>query len=197
MQRVTDPADPRRCQGNFPDSQCWNFAEHGSDYCAGHGGVSTALIEEQRMYNLVEVQHRQSLTKFADHDAIKSLREEIGLVRLLIERRLNLVKNDTDLMAACGPVNTMLLTVERLVKSAHSLEQSLGSLLSKQTVARLGQALCQIVVEELEGIENYEAIIDRISERVVSTISKANNNESQLALPAPLTQAPAGDEYVG
>jgi hypothetical protein len=177
MNRVTDPADPKRCQAAAPDGQCMNEQEHGASTCKAHGGRSTAETEEKKLYLLTEARYRTRLAQLAEHEEVKSLREEIALARMLIERRFDLIKNDNDLLNACGPINTMLLTVERLVKSAHTIEQNLGALLAKPTVLKLGQQMCEIVVTELEGIENYEAIVDRITSRVIDSISKANNPE--------------------
>lgn len=177
MKRVTDPADPRRCKHSFPHEQCWNEAEAGCDNCLAHGGKSTALAEEKRLYQLAEVEDRAKLAHFSTHERIKSLREEIGLVRLLIEKRINLIKNEADLLAACGPLNSMFLTLEKLIKSCHTLDQSLGELLSKDTVVRLGQTICNIVIEELQGLEGHEAIIDRIVNRLFPTIEQSRNSE--------------------
>jgi hypothetical protein len=184
MERVKDPTDPERCKGAAPDGQCWNRAEHGSDYCLAHGGKSTALAESKRAYLLVDVQRRVRLAQLAEHDDIKSLREEIALARLLVEKRLNACKNDEELIASAGAINTMLLTLERLVKSANTIEQNLGTLLAKSAVLKLGQSICHIVVEELEHVDGYEIIVDRITRRMIDTISHANNNEV-LAITGP------------
>jgi len=96
---------------------------------------------------------------------------------MLIERRFNLIQNDADLIGACAPLNTLLLTVERLVKSAHAIEKSLGTLLARTAVLRVGQQVCQIIVDRLEGIPNYEQIVDAIITDIVGTISKADNSD--------------------
>ncbi len=184
MKLVTDPADPRRCKYSYPHEQCWREAEPGCEYCLAHGGKSTALAEDTRLYHLAEVDSRTRLAELSSHERIKSLREEIALVRILIEKRMNMIKTEADLLSACGPINNMLLTLEKLIKSCHALEQSLGELLSKQSVVRLGQSICEIVIEELQGIEGHEEIIDRIVERLFPTINGAQNNEV-LRLPAP------------
>jgi len=190
MQRVTDLADPRRCKGSKGEGQCMNLAEDGSEYCVACGGVNRAPARRLRQYLLAQAQDRTRLAQFAEHEEVKSLRDEIALARMLIERRFNLIQNDADLMQACGPLNTMLLTVERLVKSAHAIEQSLGNLLARQSVLRLGQLICQIIVDRLEGIPNYEQIVDGIITDIVATIQDANNSEAEpvKALPSPETR---------
>jgi hypothetical protein len=180
MQRVTDLADPRRCKGSQPDGQCQNVAEDGSDYCRACGGISQAPARRLRQYLLAKAQDSTRLAQFAEHEEVKSLRDEIALARMLIERRFNLIQNDADLISACGSLNTLLLTVERLVKSAHAIEKSLGALLARNAVLRVGQQICQIIVERLEGIQNYERIVDGIITDIVATISKADNSEVPL-----------------
>lgn len=184
MKLVTDPADPRRCKFSFPHEQCWREAEYGSEFCLAHGGKSTEQAEKKRLYHLAEVDNRQRLAELSGHDGIKTLREEIGLVRMLIEKQVNSAKGDTELMSRSGSINNLILTLSRLMKDCHTLEVNLGELLSKQTVFRLIQSMCEIVVQELQGIEGYEEIIDRISDRLYVTVGKAQNFET-LQLPPP------------
>jgi len=107
-------------------------------------------------------------------EQIKSLREEIALCRALVERRLNMVEegNSADFLAACGQVNTLLLTIEKLVSSCHRLETSLGVLLSKAAVLDLAREIVGVLVNELQGIDNFEEVIDRISEQILALMTE-------------------------
>jgi hypothetical protein len=183
MPLVEDLADPRRCKGASPGGQCRNVAAYGSDYCPeAHRGKSTEQAESKRMYLLAKAADRARLVELSGHDEVKSLREEIALARMLIEQRFNLIKTDLDLLNACGPLNNLLLTVDRLVKSAHNMEQSLGLLLDKSSILQLSLVLCQIVIDELEGIDDYQLIVDRITERFAETIGAANNPHASKPL---------------
>jgi hypothetical protein len=179
MKRVTDAADPDRCSFTFEHEQCWNERAEGSTNCEAHGGKSTAEADEKKLYFLSQARYRTRLAELSEHEEIKSLREEIALARMLIERRFDIIKSDEQLIQACAPINTMLLTVERLVKSAHIIEQNLGSLLAKPTVLRLGQQLCEIVIDELAGIDGHEEIVDRITDRIVRAIADSKNEETK------------------
>lgn len=176
MDRVTDPADPTRCKGASNDGQCRNVAEEGSDYCRAHGG---RVEDSRRLYLLQKAKYRQRLAQLKDHEEIKSLREEIALCRMMIEERLNMVKTDTELLAAYSTVNSLLLTMERLIKTSHQIEQNLGALLAKPTVILLGQSIVQILIEELKGIPQYEERVDSITDRLFLTIEQATNEESK------------------
>jgi len=86
-----------------------------SHYCLACGGRSQAPARRLRQYLLAKAQDSTRLAHFAEHEDVKSLRDEIALARMLIERRFNLIKDDADLISASSSLNTLLLTVERLV----------------------------------------------------------------------------------
>jgi hypothetical protein len=59
------------------------------------------------------------------------------------------------------------------------MEISLGHLLTKSSVFSLGQDMVAILAEELQGIDDYEETIDRISERLVVAIANTQNEEKK------------------
>ncbi len=187
MDRVTDLADPERCQGSAPDGQCQNKSEYGSKYCRAHGGVKGLQeIEDKRGFLLSKASDQVRLAQLSEGlEPVKELRDIIALQHILIERRYNMVKDDNDLLAACGPLNQMITSMEKLITSSHKIETNLGELLSRNSVLALAKAMCQIVIEELDGIENYEFIVDRITQRLIDTIRVADNSSKKdIAIPA-------------
>lgn len=185
MRRVTDMADPHRCQANAPDGQCRNRAEHGSKYCRAHCGRDMQPAEDRRGFLLAKAGDQVRLAQLSDEmEPVKELRDVIALQHILIERRYNLIKNDNDLLAACGPLNQMIVSMEKLISSAHKIEQNLGELLARGAVLGLAKSMCQIVIDELEGIDDYEIIIDRITQRLVDTVRQADNTvQSKVVVP--------------
>jgi len=187
MHRVTDLSDPRRCKGRAPDGQCQNKAVHGSEYCRAHSGKDLTEIEAKRGYLLAKAEDRSRLAMISDElEPVKELRDAIALQHMLIERRFNLIKVDADLLAACGPLNQLIQTMERLVNSAHRIETNLGQLLARNAILHLAKEMVQIVIDEIEGIEDYEEIIDRITQRLIDTVRQTDNTTSDTpALPSP------------
>lgn len=171
-QRVTDLADPRRCKGAIANGQCVNVAADGSDFCLAHRGKDRGPARRLRKYLLADAEEQGLLDRFATDDELKSLREEIALVRMMVQRTLAGAQSDVEKVSAYTKVNTLLLTLERLMKTCHSLEQSLGQLVGKPALLRLGQQLCQIIVTRLEGLPNYELLVDAI----IADISAAFQN---------------------
>ncbi len=188
LKRVKDPADPTRCKGAAPDGQCQNQAEPDSEYCRCHGGKDLTEQKHLQGYLLAKVQDRARLAQLSEEiEPVKELRDSIGLLHMMIERRWNAVKDDTELLQACGPLNQMLQNMDRLVNSCHKIEQNLGQLLAKQAILSLAKRMVEVMVEELAGIDDYEDIIDRITARLIDTISGADNVVTTpfVALPAP------------
>lgn len=180
MSRIEYPADPRRCKAAAAAGQCREVVEHGSEYCKVHGGRSTKNEEDTRSYLLTQVDYKRRLAQLqAQSEPIRELKDAIALTHMLIEKRFNLIQNDNDLLAACGPLNSLLLTMERLVKSAVQLEHNLNALLSKPTVLNLGQTIVTIIIDELAGLPGYEEHVDRIASRMFESIALTNNAETK------------------
>jgi len=189
MQHVTDLADSNRCKGAAPDGQCRNLAEPGSDRCRAHGGQDLTQQQNMRGYLLAKATDRTRLATVSEElEPVKELRDAIGLLHMMIERRWNMVKEDNDLLQACGPLNQMLQNMDRLVNSCHKIEQNLGQLLAKHAILALAKRMVEIIVEELEGIDDYEVIVDQITVRLIDLIRGTDNAEHKsivAALPAP------------
>ena len=175
MDRVTDLADPCRCKGAAPGGQCLYLAEPGNDYCRLHGGSNKEVSRDKRQYHLTNARYRSRLAQLTDHEEIKSLRDEIGLTRILIEELWNSCKNETDLLASCHSFNQLFQTLDRLVKTSHQTEQSLGTLLSKAAVIRLGQRIADILIDELQDIDGFEEKVDRINCLMFDAIEHTTN----------------------
>jgi len=180
MHRVTDPADPTRCKGSCGHEQCWNQAATGSEFCEAHSGHDRSEAIHLRSYWLAQAQDRATLARFAESEDIKSLRDEIGIARMMVERHWNMIKTENDYISRAPSINTLLLTIERLIKSSHAIEQSLESLLSRTSVIAFAQLLVQIVMDELEVIPNHEPVADRILKRVMATLTPGAAKSTSL-----------------
>lgn len=175
MRLVSDPADPRRCQGSVPNGQCMQVAVEGSSYCPSHGGSAKAADKEQfRSYILTQVDAARRLGELQEnYNPVRELRDVIAITHTLIERRLNLIQTDADLMVACSSLKGLVETMDKLVNSATRIEQQLGELLSKQTVLNLAQVTVNILIDELDAVPQYEAIVDRVTQKLMQQIAVA------------------------
>lgn len=165
-----EPNDPRRCQCVTGQGQCTNKAIDGSSYCGAHGGNNAAKVLTQKNlsgYRLAKYQNR--LAEFADSDKLKSLRDEIGILRILIEERFNYAcKTDTDLLLQSGPLADLIMKVEKLVSSCDRIESKLGLMMDKTQVMQLATE----VVEIISQFVTDEATLTEIAEKIATTIDR-------------------------
>src|SRR4051812_24949381 len=94
-----EPDDPSRCQSIGGHGQCPYKAMESSIFCPMHSGSSQQRALEtanQKMYRLAK--WRDRMAQFADDDKIKSLREEIGILRIVMEETVNMCQNSNDLL---------------------------------------------------------------------------------------------------
>lgn len=159
-------SDPERCQGIIAHGQCDHKAIPGKQFCAVH--ISSTLRHEerksQRNYRIAKYQAR--LEEFADNSQVKSLREEIGLLRMLMEEQMNSCQSQTDLLIASSKISDLVLKIEKVVTSCHRLEKSTGALLDKSAAIQLTSTFVQIIAEEVNDTE----VVERISNRMISEI---------------------------
>jgi len=178
MQRVTDMADPRRCKGSCPDGQCQNVAEEGSDHCRAHGGHDQAPARRLKQYLLTKAQDRERLAQLAENDALKTLREEVVVALGQLERRLSLAnRSDAEFLAAYPEVEKSLKLLAELKKSNFSLEQKSGATLSREQGFALVRRMIEIIVDELQGIADYERIVESITVRILATVERNGTSE--------------------
>lgn len=95
------------------------------------------------MYRLGRYQQR--VQELKDDSEIRSLRSEIGILRMLIEDRFKLIKDETQLMAHSSAIADMLMKVEKLVTSCTRIEKQLGELLDKGQIVQFGQEVVEII----------------------------------------------------
>lgn len=177
MIKVDDPADPRRCQspGDMNEGQCVYRSVDGTNppQCPKHGGIKFEQKQEQlkiRQYRLQIWQER--MTEFADDANIKSLREEIGIIRLLIENVLNQCSDSAQLSLYSGKIAELVMKAEKLVVSCDKLETKFGMLLDKAAILTLGSEIVKIIGKHVKET----AAIDAISGDIIDVLSSLGSD---------------------
>jgi len=160
-----------RCEHTSDTRQCGEQALEGTTRCAKHSKDPQTGLRRQYMLN--QARYRQRYGDFADSNELRSLRDEVSIMRMVMEERLNMVTNNSEMLASCGQIASLAVVIERLVKSCHQLESRLGTLLSKPTLLSIANEIVQILLQELVDVPGYEDLVDKISERIIQIITEA------------------------
>ena len=165
IQRV-DADSPDRCQAVTGQGQCLNKAVSGGTHCIVHGGnkqLQSQKAQGVRNYRLTK--WRAKLEQQATSPSIKSLRDEIGILRILMEERLEKCQDENELLMQSGPISDLVLKIDKVVTSCHKLEGSMGQLLDKAALIQFASRIIEVIGEVLEGQDdNLNIIADRILE---------------------------------
>lgn len=143
---------PNRCQSiGAQGSQCMNeglLLQDGTyaKYCSMHGGVDAAnrLTESNKtQYRLAKWNRR--IGEFAQNSQVKGLRDEIGILRMVLEEHLNKCNDANDLILSSSIVSDIVLKIEKVVTSCHKLEASMGQLLDRQQIIQLAESIIAVI----------------------------------------------------
>jgi hypothetical protein len=165
--------DPRRCQGIGGYGQCPYQALEGCTFCAMHAGPSQAIAKAEagkRIYRLSKWQNR--VGELADHEQVKGLREEIGILRVLMEEIMAVCHDSTTLLMYSNRISDLATRIEKLVNSCHRLEQSSGLLLDKSAALNIGAQIVELVSRYVANEEALDAIGQGIVDAILKTQSK-------------------------
>ena len=170
--KIKDEADPNRCQGVTPYGQCNNVATHGG-FCNLHAGGHKGLVKQERQRNYYLGKYQQRVLDKADNPEAKNLREEIGIMRLMLEERFNRCQDETDLLMNSSSISEMVDKIQRLVVSCHKIEDSMGQLLDKQATLQMVGEMLAIIGKHVTD----EKALDAIADEFASLLSREGDDD--------------------
>ena len=122
-------------------------------------------LKSLRLYRLGQWQARSD--ELLEHPNIKTLREEIGILRILLEERFAQCGNDKfQLLLQAGPISDLILKIEKVVSSCHKLEASMGEHIEKSQLLVFAAEVVSIIGEIVTDQEALDAISFRIIDLV-------------------------------
>lgn len=169
IKEVNDPS--QRCTALIAGNtrQCIYRREPGSEKCLLHAGMAaTKKLEEQKIKNYRLHRYQRRVSELADSEGVKSLREEIGILRVVLEEILNSCETTNDLIMYSQKISSIARDIERLVVSCHRLESSLGFLIDKTTVLNISNQIVQVVSSHIKDNHQLDTIVDQIVEVISS-----------------------------
>ena len=172
-ERVEDD-DARRCQAVTGQGQCHLISVSGGDKCICHGGnkqLQSQELTSMRNYHLTKFQAK--LQRHASTPNIKSLRDEVGILRMLMEEKLNRCEDTADLVMASGPIGDLVSKIERTVVSCHKLEDKLGQHLDKAGVLQFAQEVIKAVADCVAD----ETLLGKISDEIFKVVGRIGEHD--------------------
>jgi hypothetical protein len=181
----TDPIE-HRCQASAgADGVCRNkviFDEEGnpiSTMCPMHGGsqsVNRKIKEEANRYRVQLWQ--QHLDEQSNNPNVKSLRDEISVLRMMLKQFLDRSNTQTELLINSGRIADLIVKIEKLVVSCDRLEARSGALMDKSAALSFAGKIVEILSNNLSPLEEklgptlLGSVIDSINEQIISILGE-------------------------
>lgn len=151
-----EPDDPSRCQATGGTGQCPYRAVgtrangqaewEGSKYCPRHGGNKFAEAQRKESARLyLSAKWKEKIGNQAYHPKYKSLREEMGILRMTLETRLDFCQSAQDLLMYSGSITELVREIGKMAKVAHGIEKDMGHLLDKDQAEAWVMQLLQLI----------------------------------------------------
>jgi hypothetical protein len=179
IKRVDRPDHPNRCQHVSDKGQCNNVAveirksdgdngESGTiihgQFCLVHGGnKAVENYDKQNLKNYRITKYRVRLAEMRSSEYIKDLRDEVAILRMILEEKMNGITSNTDLILQSGSISEMVIKIERLVLSCQKLEDKLGVTMDKAKVILIAEQMIGIISKHEKDANVVENIANDIS----------------------------------
>jgi len=178
IRRVDNPTDPNRCQALVKGGteQCSFVAVENGTYCMCHGGnkqLEKNAKEDANLYRLT--QYNARIQRMKGHNESKGLQNELGILRMLLEERLNSCRDNLELILQSQQVSELVMKIEKVVCSASKLEDKLGNYLSKTQLLSFAQKVIGILQQEIDNPE----IIDNIANQMIASLSDDKDKDKE------------------
>jgi len=131
----------------------------GTKHCPMHGGNSELESLRRKSANQYRLQvWQQRVNEFTESDHAKSLRGEIGILKMVLEEVINSCGNAQQLLIYSPKIADLVAKIEKVVMSCDRLERNMGLTLDKATAMRLASDIVDLIGMHIDDPEKTDAI---------------------------------------
>lgn len=145
------PDHPRACQGNTGNGPCCYEAMEGAQFCGLHGGGGTSAAQARRElknYKLNSI-YSDRVKEFGNSPGIKSLTDEIALLRTALEVIYNGIKTENEMLLYSDKVERLAKSIQGLLETAQKLQEKNKELLGRDVVIAIFDSLMEKICERV------------------------------------------------
>lgn len=129
-------------------------------------------------YRFTDPDLKERMDRHSTSKLIESVREEVVLVRSLIEERRNFAQTQAEKIKVFPEIIDATSKLERLVTSLARLERQTSQVLEKPAIQKLGKRIVEILTGNLDNLPDRDSVIDRIAKEIASAVLEAHNEQT-------------------
>jgi len=131
------------------------------------GGQNEITVKNQEMRNYRLTKFKARTEELSNNSNINSLRDEVAILRLLIEEKVNVCKDTNDLLLSSGPLSDLVIKSGVLVEKCQRLENKLGNFLDRTKVMQFAQICVEIISSYVD-----EEDIDQVGDAILKALGE-------------------------
>lgn len=140
--------------------QCSNESNEHTEYCDIHDRFNKSEKEGKRLYQLHKWQRR--IQEFDNSDKVKSVRDELAILRMSLETILNACNTAADIMIRSAQIAKLVDQINTLVVSTHKIEKSLGLVVDKDQLVGFAMRILTVITTYVSNPDTLELIAEGI-----------------------------------
>lgn len=159
---------PQACQGG-KNGPCVYKALPGSTGCSLHAGSQASAASKRadlKNYKLNALFGNRA-QELANSPKIKSLTEEIGLMRVALETIFNAISDANGMLLYADRIEKMVKGIQNLVTTTQMLQEKNKELLGRDTVMSIIDQILEKIVLRIEDPDIIKALADDCYEVVI------------------------------
>jgi hypothetical protein len=157
------PEDPM-CQGiDARGEMCKYKPVAGGVYCVYHGGRGqlAALSERQQsIYDFQKTQYlrqvEQKINAIERNPRSQSMRDEIGILRVMLQEILDSCTDEALLVLRAGEITNLTVSIEKLMKTSFTMDKEMKELMTKDDAKALAQKLLNVLIDNIQEYEKEQ-----------------------------------------
>lgn len=170
--RIESDNDPERCDGLDSLGQCRYKAIRGTTKCPRHAfNKQTEAKKQEVLANYRLRKWNDRVLAFVNSDGLKSLREEIGITRMVMEEIINKCEEPSDVLIYADKIHHCSNNIKDLIVACQKLEERNGLLLDKAAVVSLADQMVKIIGDHIDDPDKLAEIGNLFFEAILKTAS--------------------------
>ena len=157
--------DDNGAQCPLPGLCADKFLDHWVPYCAHHGGTKMVADYKKTLTKSMLTNHwKARIQRIGAAPEAKSLRDEIGTLKMSLDIILAQCKNEKDIFTHIGIIGDLVIKIEKIIASCHKMEVNLGNVLDRTALLQFGAGVISIISNYVEDSAAMQAISKEILE---------------------------------
>lgn len=167
-ERVSSPDDPDRCQSATSRGQCMLKRVPGSQYCYAHGGAIAIKAQERRdLKNYKLTRYHVAVAEKSGSSGLKDLSEEVGILRVIMEERLNSIESTNDLLINTASIMQLATGIQKLVDSLHKIDKELNNLIDREQLLIIAEGIVQVITDAVEDPVKRRLVSEKVLDLIL------------------------------